>query len=114
MNRIVKEIAADAAKKDISVQRVCDITGLDRKTVSSILDGTTENPKCESVQLVAEAIGGKIIYSPTGEIKPGLDDELVKQALKVKDRWIKWLFLTCIGLIILDAVTTLVTLVIAL
>ena len=112
MNRIVKDIAADAARKGITVQHVIDITGMDRKTVSGILDGTAENPKCESVQAVAEAIGGRITYSPEGETK--LEDDLVKQALKAKDKWIKWLFLTCIGLIVLDTITTLVTLIIAL
>ena len=122
MQQIMKDLATDAAMQHMSAQHIADRTGLDRKTVSAILTGETDSPKLQTLQTIAECLGGSVAYVTkdsfaavkSGDISyyrtmiAGLHYEAAR-----KDRWLKVLFITCLGLIVLDAITTMLAFVLA-
>lgn len=122
MTQIIQDMASDANVQHISVQQITDRTGLDRKTVSLILSGETESPKLQTLQDIASCLGGSIGYitndsrnavktSDISYYRTMISD--MKNQLMIKEKWLKWLFFTCIGLTAIDAITTIIAFLIA-
>lgn len=100
MNNIIKEIAADAQIRHMSAQQIADAAGLDRKTVASILNGETDNPKIETLQAIAAALHSEITYSTLDSryAKQSGDVSYYRTMIATKEKWLRWLALVAVAL----------------
>ena len=121
MTSLVKDIIADENAQRMTASHIAEAAGLDRKTVSSILNGENENPKIETLQAIARCLGGEIIYSTvdsTAAVKSGDISyyrtliAAANKAIEQKQEWIKALFITCLGLIAANITVGMVAMVI--
>lgn len=108
MNNVLTDLMADASAQHMSAQAIADHALLDRKTVSSILSGENANPKLETVQAIARALGGDIVYQTTDSRSAVRNSDVsyyrtmisnMQHEIDAKSRWLRALFITCLGLI---------------
>ena len=110
-----------------SAQYIADRTGLDRKTVASIINGESDNPRIQTLEAIAQVLDGQVKFETnlgsysahTADVsyyvkmiadKQQIIDEMhserelqakvTEQQLKQKDTWIWRLFCLCIGLML--------------
>lgn len=120
---ILDEIICIAKSNNISPQVIADRSGLDRKTVTSILSGDNTNPRIQTVEAIASVVGAEISVETdlsraarsSGEIayyrrvisdKQDLLEHIIaqhqkteadlRQVIAVKNKWIERLFVVAL------------------
>lgn len=105
--QVIKDLQADAHIQMLSSSKIADMTGLDKKTVNSIMTGDNDNPKIQTVEAIAHALGAEIVYSTVDSkaaVKSGDVSyyrtllAAMSKEIEYKNLWLKWITRIAIGL----------------
>ena len=99
----LKEIKTE---KNLTNQQIADLSGVPISTITRVFNGQTDNPNIETIEDIARGMGVSL-EAVTGikqaEEKFAPDDNLIqvyKEIIKSKDKWIKFLAIALISVLV--------------
>lgn len=125
-NEIIDGILDKMHESRINARQMADASGVPKSTVDRILRKETANPSLQNILDMAAAVGYQIgapIPKPPAVGDPDQYFEYINKVhadqvarmrahynmlLAAKDRWINYLFLLCLGLVVFNIVVLLV------
>ena len=100
----LKEIKTE---KNLTNQQIADLSGVPLSTVTRVFNGQTDNPNIKTLEDIANGMG-VTLENLTGvkqvEEKFEPDDNLIqvyKEIIKGKDKWIKFLAIALISILVI-------------